>query len=133
MSKTIDAILTRGGRAPEASKAEYRSMIDSAGRPQMGFTILRKNGDMDGFLYHSLDNLQLRGRFLSFTHRSKAVTIEGDELDLIFRAIMRHTLVEIAEPDGRPAVAGLPVIVRMEITTAGEVLPGQGPKLVKPA
>jgi hypothetical protein len=122
MSHVIDKILSGGAKLIDRP-SEYRSFIDSGHRPQMGFAITCANGDMHGFLYHTLDNMQLQARggaeFLSFTHRSKAVTIQGEGLEVIFRAMMRHTLMEIAEPDGRPSVPGMPIITRMEITTVG--------------
>lgn len=123
MSNAINKILGTGTRVVEES-SEYRSFIDSGKQPQVGFSITRVNGDMDGFLYHSLDNMQLRtvngAEYLSFTHRSKAVTIQGRALSPILRAILRHTLMEIVEPDGRPAAADMPVITRMEITAVGQ-------------
>src|SRR5665811_69974 len=103
MSNAINRILGTGGKATEEPN-EYRSYVDSGGRRQMGFSITRANGDMDSFLYHNLDNQQFQIRngaeFLSFTHRGKAVTIQGTKLKVIFRAMMRHTLMEINEDDG---------------------------------
>jgi hypothetical protein len=124
MSNTLNKIMASGSKAAADEPSEYRSYVDSGARPQMGFSITRANGDMDGFLYHTLDNMQLQTKngsdFLSFTHRGKAVTIQGTALRVIFRLMMRHTLMEINEPNGRPAAAGMPVIQRLEITTVGE-------------
>jgi hypothetical protein len=124
MSNAISKILGSGGASGKAAEEpnEFRSFVDSGGgRPQMGFSIARANGDMEGFLYHNLDNLNFQTRngaeFLSFTHRGKAVTLQGTRLRIIFRAIMRHTLMEINEAGGRTADPALPVISRMEITT----------------
>ena len=135
MSNAISKILGTGTKAV-AEPSEYRSFVHSGGgRPQMGFAITRSNGDMEGFLYHNLDNLNFQTRnqaeFLSFTHRGKAVTIQGTKLAIIFRAMMQHTLMEINEEDGRrPVEAGLPTITRMEITTVGQGTPAAA-RLVK--
>jgi hypothetical protein len=124
MSNAINRLVNAGSRtAAQESASEYRAYVDSGGRPQMGFAITRANGDMDGFQYHNLDNQLYQTRngseFLSFTHRGKAVTIQGTKLKVIFRALMRQTLMEIHEADGRPVAAGDPTIIRMEITTVG--------------
>lgn len=135
MSNAINKILGTGTKVAEES-SEYRSFVDSGKLPQVGFSITRANGDMDGFLYHSLDNMQLRTKngfeYLTFTHRSKAVTIQGHQLSPILRAILRHTLMEIVEPDGRKAADNMPVITRMEISTAGEAA-APAARLVKAA
>jgi hypothetical protein len=123
VSNAINKILGTGTKSLADEPAEYRSFVDSGGRPQLGFSINRSNDEMHGFLFHNLDNLLLQTRngaeFLSFTHRGKAVTIQGTKLKVIFRAMMRHTLMEINEADGRPAEVGLPTIIRMEVTTVG--------------
>jgi hypothetical protein len=124
MSNAINRLVSSGARnAPSQEPSEYRSYVDSGGRPQMAFAITRANGDMDGFQYHNLDNqlYQVRGgaEFLSFTSRGKAVTIQGTKLKVIFRAMMRQTLMEINEADGRPAAPDMPTIIRMEVTTVG--------------
>jgi hypothetical protein len=125
MSDPIARLLsTRPQDEDDASR--YRSIVTHS-RPQMGFAITRANGDMDGFLYHNLDNLhfEMRGaaEFLSFTHRGKAVTIQGKGMRAIFQAILRHTLAELNEPDGRPAQDGLPVIIRIAVTALGQGAP----------
>lgn len=135
MSNAINRILSAGAKTAEETN-EYRSFIDSGQRPQLGFSVTHANGDIDGFLYHALDNMQLQTRngaeYLSFTHRSKAVTIQGENLRVIFRAMMRHTLMEICEPDGRPAAPNMPTIMRLEVTTVGEPVPPPA-RLVKTA
>jgi hypothetical protein len=124
MSNTINRILGTGTRPTIEEPAEYRAFVDSGGRPQMGFSITRANGDMDGFLYHLLDNLNCQTRngeeFVSFSHRGKAVTMQGIGMRSIFRAMMRHTLMEIHEQDGRPVAKGEPVVSRLAITVVGE-------------
>jgi hypothetical protein len=123
MSNAVDRILGSGAKGAEKPTA-YRAFVESGGRPQMGFSITHANGDMDGFLYHSLDNLNYQTRngleFLTFTHRAKAVTIQGEQLRAAFHAIMRHTLMEIHEQDGRPVNAGQPTVIRLEVTTVGQ-------------
>lgn len=46
----------------------------------------------------------IRGiEYLSFTHRGKAVTLQGVRLDAIFQGLMAHTLKHIIELDDREA------------------------------
>lgn len=102
----IDEILRRHGREPARETSEtYQGFTDSGGHPQMGFTLTRANGAMDAFFYHNLDNLDLRiikgTEYLNFTHRGKAVTLQGTRLDAILKAIMHHTLTAIHEYDGQ--------------------------------
>ena len=124
MSKAIDRILGAGIRSTLEEPTAYRAFVDSGGRPQMGFSITRANGDMDGFLYHLLDNVNFQTRngeeFVSFTHRGKAVTMQGVGMRAIFRAMMRHTLMEIHEQDGRRVEPGQPSVVKLAITVVGE-------------
>ena len=121
---------------PEADESTYRAIVTQT-RPQMGFSVTQADGEMHGFLYHNLDNLnyQVRGgkEFLSFTHRAKAVTVQGKGLKTVFGAIMRHVLAELNEPDGRPAKEGLPTIQRIQVDTVGQAAPGTSPaaRLVK--
>ena len=123
-SNAVNRLLSKGNK-PASKPTDYRSFLDNGGgRPQMGFAITRANGDADGFLYHNLDNLNLQTRngaeFLTFTSRGKAVTIQGTGLQVIFRAMVNQSLMEINEPDGRPAAdPAMPTITRMEITTVG--------------
>lgn len=122
-SNRVNSILNRGARPDAPASAEYRSYVTSGDRPSMGFVITRANGDMDGFLFHTLDNMQVVKRgdaeFLTFTHRAKAVTIQGTKLGVILRAIVNHSLLEINEPDGRAPAPDMPTIERMEITSPG--------------
>jgi len=131
MTNSIDRLLSAHGRGDDDT-SRYRSIVTHT-RPQMGFAITRANGDMEGFLYHNLDNLHLQTRngaeFLSFTHRATAVTIQGTGLKTVFQAIMRHTLAEMNEPDGRPTKEGLPTIARIEVTAVGQ--PGPAVRLAK--
>lgn len=123
-SKIVDNILGRG-QSLDAESPEYRSFMDSGGRPQMGFSITQADGTMDGFLYHNLDNLRMQVRngseFLTFTHRGTAVTIQGEKLKVIFRAMMRHTLMEIHERDGRASQRPEdPTIIKLAVTPPEE-------------
>ena len=127
MSNAINRILGSGTRPTIEEPTDYRAFVDSGGRPQMGFSITRANGDMDGFLYHLLDNVNFQTRngaeFVSFSHRGKAVTMQGVGLRVIFRAMMRHTLMEIHEQDGRPVAPGEPSVTRLAITVVGDASP----------
>lgn len=124
MSSAIDRILGRS-LGIEAEPTEYHSFVDSGGRPQMGFYIAQANGTIDGFLYHNLDNLRLQTRngsdFLSFTHRGTAVTIQGARLRILFKAIMRHTLMEIHEPVEAEIRNDQPIIIRLAITFPDDI------------
>lgn len=103
----IDEILRRHGTEPtrHAEKRTYEGFADSGGTPQMGFTLTRANGAVDAFFYHNLDNLDLRvikgNQYLNFTHRGKAVTLQGTKLDAILKAMLAHTLSAITEYDGQ--------------------------------
>lgn len=104
---------------PLPADGEYVA-FRSGSRVQMGFALHRANGDMDGFLFHNLDNLALRraggAEFLTFTHRGKAVTMQGRGLKAIMQAIMAHTLMELYEHDGKVVGMDAPVIQRVEVT-----------------
>jgi len=107
---------------PPPADGEYVA-FRSGSRVQMGFALHRATGDMDGFLYHNLDNLALRratgAEFLTFTHRGKAVTMQGRGLKAVMQAIMAHTLMELYEHDGKLVGMDAPVIQRVEVTEAG--------------
>lgn len=124
MSRTLTRILGTGSKA---DSSEYQAMVESGGRPQMGFAVTRASGAMDGFLYHSLDNIRFLERdgleFLTFTHRATAVTVQGSRLKTVFRAMMRHTLIEINEYDGRERSEGddMPIIDRVAVSYANEL------------
>lgn len=123
-SNSVNKILGMTTR-PSDEAAEYRAFVDSGGRPQMGFSVTHASGDMEGFLYHLLDNMQLQTRsgvdFLSFTHRARAVTMQGSGLRVIMKALVRHTLMEIHVENGKPAAeAGLPRVTRLDVTALGQ-------------
>lgn len=89
---------------PLPATEEYLA-FRSGSRVQMGFALCRANGDMDGFLYHNLNNLALRrtagAEFLSFTHRGKVVTMQESGLKALMQVIMAHTLMEMYEHYGK--------------------------------
>lgn len=107
---------------PPVADGEYVA-FRSGSRVQMGFALHRASGDMDGFLYHNLDNLALRrtsgAEFLTFTHRGKAVTMQGRGLKAVMQAIMAHTLMELYEHDGKVVAMDAPVIERVEVSVMG--------------
>jgi hypothetical protein len=119
VSSFLDSAL---GRKPEEQPAEgYKAFHASKNsRPQMGFSIIHANGDMDGFMYHTLAHLRFETignrEFLSFTHAGLAVVIEGVGLKDGYKHIMRHTLLEIHEHAGRQAEPVHPVILRVDVT-----------------
>lgn len=102
----------------------------SGSRAQMGFSVHHANGDIDGFLYHNLDNLSLKRlsgtEFLAFTHRGKAVTMQGRGLKAILQAIMSHTLTEIHELTGKVETVDAPTVQRIKVTTGDEKGNGEG-------
>ena len=105
MSRALDRILGSASKLPQETE-HYAPLVVTGGRPCMGFSVIERNGTMSSFLYHSLDNLVCHpatdGReLLAFTHRGTAVTIQGQRLRAVLRAIMSHTLQEIWEQDGR--------------------------------
>jgi hypothetical protein len=122
-SKAVSRLLSVGARPDADAPAEYRSYVENGGaRPQMGFAVMLATGEMHGFFYHNIDSLQLVTRngteFLLFTHRGKAITIQGTKLQVILKAITRQSCMEINETDGRlPAEAGMPTIQRIEVTS----------------
>jgi hypothetical protein len=106
----------------------------------MGFHIAHKDGNLDGFMYHSINHPKFQIRdgqeFLSFTYSGTAVVMTGSRLRLIFEALMRHTLKAIYEEDGqRPVSTDTPIITRISIKQAvpmrGEGAAGL--QLVKPS
>lgn len=128
--KAHERILQQRGHAPTAgaSGAEdgvYQAIVDSGGHPQMGFTVHLKTDDVHVFLYHNLDNIDLKRSgttgFLNFTHRGKAVTLRGTGLDGAVSAMLAHTLTALHEHDGQmPYAEGEPVIDRVLVTTLNE-------------
>ena len=119
----IDEILRKRGHEPSRpDSGDYTGFTDSGGHPQMGFSLVRADGSVDGFFYHNLDNLDLRAvrgaEYLNFTHRGKAVTLQGVNLKPLFMAMMNHTLTTITEYDTRVADAGISgtVVTRVAVT-----------------
>lgn len=110
------------------------------GRPVMGFHIAHKDGNLDGFMYHSINHPKFQIRdgqeFLSFTYSGTAVVMTGTRLKLIFEALMRHTLKAIYEEDGRrPISTDTPIVTRISIKQAvpKRIESSDGLELVKPA
>lgn len=122
----IDDILRKRGREPSREReatGDYRGFTDSDGHPQMGFSLNRANGAIDAFFYHNLDNLDLRiirgTEYLNFTHRGKAVTLQGTHLKPMLMAMMQHMLTDIHEysGDGSDLSDAATVITRVAVTT----------------
>lgn len=121
----IDEILRTRGKVPNTAARQtdqYQGMIESGGHPQMGFTLKQAHGPVDGFLYHNLDNLEIRqigeAEYLSFTHRGKAVTLQGQYLETILLAIMNHTLIRLVQYDGEAPLPAerTPLITRVAVS-----------------
>ena len=106
INRTVERILA--SRTPHLVETEsYEAFRDSGGHPQMSFSVHRRNGDADGFLYHNIDNVSFRARgvveYVSFTHRGKAVTLQGVGLSRLYEALMGHTLMKVTENPERAA------------------------------
>lgn len=97
-----------------AEPDEYRPYILRT-RPQMGFTLVEASGTLHGFMYHTLRHPKHQRRdgheFLSFTADGLAVVMQGRGLALLFRALVRHTLAEVREFDGK---AGPETVTRID-------------------
>ena len=95
----IDEILNRANPSAEPSPSTGFFSYDR--RPQMGFEIERETGSLDGFLYHNLDNLDIRiirgYEHLVFTHRQKVVVIQGKNLKPILRKLLQHSIKNIRD------------------------------------
>lgn len=129
-SGTINKILATGSRHAADDTREYRSYVEDPQR-QDGFVITCSNGHLHAMNYLWVRNLEVEHRngsdILNFTHESKAVVIKGEKLGQMLRAMVRRTLSEIIEPDGRPALQGMPVIHRLEVhDTSKEKREGAG-------
>jgi hypothetical protein len=122
MSNAINRILGQGTR--EARNTEnYQAFVDSGGRPQMSFVITRANGMMYGFSYHAMSVPRYDprdGEIISFSEGGVAVALQGTGIKVIFLAMMRRTLMEIREYDGRPIEDGAPRVTRLEVVDTNE-------------
>lgn len=122
MSNAINKILGQGTK--EARDSEfYKAFVDSGNRPQMSFVVSLSNGVMYGFSYHALSVPiydPRAGEVISFTEGGVAVAIEGVGLKVLFLALMRRTLMEIREYDGRPIEDGAPRVTRLEVIDTSE-------------
>lgn len=109
-SRVADRIIRSRGEVPSSQRMDggndaqaYVAAIISEGFPHMGFSVFCKDGSRHGFLYHNLENIELKdgnhGSYLKLTHRGKAATLRGHHLHDIFNGIMEHTLQAIYEFD----------------------------------
>ena len=75
--------------------------IKYASSPQMGFTIKRKNGAIDAFFYHSIDNLDISIirdiEHLTFTHRRKMIVIQGKNMGSLLTRMLEHIVSSISD------------------------------------
>lgn len=90
--------------------AHYRPYIIWP-RPQVAFCVVQQDGTMHGFQYHTLRHLKFERRdgdeFLSFTADGLAVVMQGRAMRVLFHALVRHTLLEAREYDGKPDPEGI--------------------------
>lgn len=141
-SRVAGNIIRSRGGVPRAYRSDggndamaYQAAIISDGFPHMGFSVFCADGSRHGFLYHNLENLELKdgdhGSYLKLTHRGKAATLRGKHLHEMFQAIMEHTLQAIYEfdPNAYPDVqTDDPIIDWVSIVdvTAPPVEPPEG-------
>lgn len=96
----------------------YRPYLTRS-RPQMGFTVIEKDGTLHGFMYHTLRHPKHQRRdgieFLSFGADGMAVVMQGRGLATLFRALVRHTLIEAREYDGQDKRETIARIDRLQV------------------
>ncbi len=104
---------------------------------QIAFLVIEADGTMHGFLYHTLRHprFQVRGgeEFISFVSDGVAVVMQGTAMRVMFRALVRHTLIEVQEYDGKPQGELATRIARLEVADPldSEEQPRPRPRLVK--
>lgn len=104
----------------------YRPMATEEGFSTMGFIVVRDDGRVDRFSYASMGDMELyegeHAEYLSFVHRTKAVTLTGVNLFPIMEAENSHTLGALYQygngEDGKPLPyrKSLPLITDVLIT-----------------
>ncbi|MDN3568715.1 hypothetical protein ACFQY5_35980 [Paeniroseomonas aquatica] len=150
----IDAILGRkndpvAGKAAEDASAVQSELLAEAAepdayrpyiiraRPQLGFTLIENDGTRHGFQYHALRHPKWQRRngeeFMSFTADGLAVVMQGRGLTILHAALVRGTLAEVREHDGKQPVSAdtTTQIDRLEVQDAEERAAAQSPRLVK--
>ena len=114
----------RAELAAEAAEPEFYRPYIARARPQMGFAVVEKNGTMHGFQYHTLRHPMHEKRdgeeYLSFLADGCAVVMQGKGLKLLFRALIRQTLAEAREYDGKPVEDISARIDRLSVADLGE-------------
>lgn len=120
-SHAIDRILrSRPPAERENEQAKHHSFSLGDGRPQVSFSVIRKDGSLDGFMYHNIENVALTSRrgtdYLSFDHRGKAVTLAGEHLKPLFQHLMGLRVMEIYEHSDGGMIEGEPCVMRVEVT-----------------
>lgn len=100
----IRSILEQRGHVREPQNGEYQACVENQSKPEMGFFIETRSGEVHGFMYHNVDNLAFKpvaGRHawevLSFSHRGKAVTMRGQGLKRVFQSLMAHRVKSLHE------------------------------------
>lgn len=101
-----------------AEPEHYRPYLTKP-RPLLAFALIEKDGTMHGFQYftvrHPKHQVQNGTDYLSFVADGMAVVIEGRGLAMLFRSLLRHTLAEAREYDGRPLGEDKTHISRLEV------------------
>lgn len=115
--------------AEDAQPEGYRPYLARA-IPQLGFVLVEKSGTMHGIQYPTISRLRHERRGgaeqVSFHADGLAVVMEGRGLSVIFRALVRHTLLEAREYDGTGGEAEATRIDRLGVVdTVPELRPSR--------
>ena len=94
---------------------EYRPYLLRA-RAQLSLAVIEADGTGHGFYYHEVRHPKHQRRdgkeFLTFTAGPFAVAMQGNGLRLLWAAMLRATLAEVREHDGRtPLRPTLPTVI----------------------
>lgn len=121
----IQSILEQRGHVRESQAGEYQACVENQSKPEMGFFIETRSGEVHGFMYHNVDNLafkpvagKLAWEVLSFSHRGKAVTMRGHGLKRVFQSLMAHRVKSLHEFAGSPPIVCNRLIERVAIDHA---------------
>ena len=125
---SFESILGKAGDTAKTAMAElFADTAESDSyqpflvRPsaQISFILVEANGTMHGFLYHTLRHpkFEVRGgeEIISFVSDGIAVVMQGVGMRVMFRALIRHALMEVHEYDGKPPGEIKTRITRLEV------------------
>lgn len=111
---------------PLDAEGVYQPFLSDDGFSSMGFETVRRDGKRDLFFYPSLGDVGYTvdefGEYLTFYHRTKAVTLKGANLLPVLDMIKRHTLTTLFEyPGGEtPYRRSAPMITIIDLALLNE-------------